>query len=716
MNDNTINDVMLERKERIKEYINSNAYLPLKRHELTVMLDVPNEDISLFNSIIDELIAEGNAVETKRGKIMPAEKLNIYPGEFIGNSKGFGFVKIEGRDSDIFIPADYVNGAINKDKVLVKIKEQAQNDRRAEGEIIKILEKGVVEIVGTFDAVKSYGFVIPDDKKIGKDIFIPAVKTKGAVSGHKVCVKITKRATEKTNAEGVVTEIIGHIDDPGVDILSVIKQFDLPEEFPDDVIKQIENIDPDKIDEKSTIGREDFRDVLTVTIDGDDSKDFDDAVSVEKLNNGNYLLGVHIADVTEYVTEGSPLDKEALRRATSIYLVDRVIPMLPHKLSNGICSLNPNVDRLALSCVMEINKKGEVVSQRIVKSVIRSDRRMTYSIVNDILENDNEEYKKEYSDLLEMFYTMKELRDILLEKRNKRGSVNFDLPESKIILNEKGEPIDIVPHERNTATSIIEEFMLICNETIAEYFYWQEIPFVYRNHETPDEEKIEKLKQFIFNFGYRFKGKATDDIHPKAISDLLESVSGKPEEHIISRVVLRSMKQAKYMPENLGHFGLAAKYYCHFTSPIRRYPDLQIHRIIKETLDGKLTEKRIQHYNKILTEVSEQSSRRERLAEEAERETDKLKHVQYMTKHIGETFEGLISGVTGWGLFVELPNTIEGLVPLSSLTDDFYVYDEKHMCVIGEHTHKKYSLGDKVKIIVDDADMAMRTIDFMLYR
>ncbi len=711
-----MDEILLDRKNRIKEYINSPEYLPLKRHELTVMLDVPSSDVPIFNSIIDSLIAEGEAVETKKGKIMPAAKASIYPGVFTGNAKGFGFVKVDGMDGDIFIPADHVNSAMNKDKVLVKVKERAHDNMRAEGEIVRIVEKGITDIVGTFSAVKGFGFVIPDDKKIGMDIYVPESKTKGAVSGHKVVVKITKRATEKNNPEGVITEILGHADDPGVDILSIIKQFDLPEDFPDDVKKQIESIDSDKIDEAAIIGREDFRSVQTVTIDGDDSKDFDDAVSVKRLDNGNYELGVHIADVTEYVTENSPLDREALNRATSIYLVDRVIPMLPHKLSNGICSLNPNVDRLTLSCIMEIDRRGDVVSHRIVKSVINSDRRMTYNIVNEILENDNAEYKAKYAELLDMFNTMLELRNILLAKRKKRGSVNFDLPESKIVLNSDGEVTDVLPYERSTATSIIEEFMLICNETVVEDYYWQELPFVYRNHESPDEEKIKNLSQFIYNFGYRFKGKIDDEIHPKAIAQLLDSVSGKPEEHIISRVVLRSMKQAKYMPENLGHFGLAAKYYCHFTSPIRRYPDLQIHRIIKDTLDGKMDEKRIAHYNKILTDVSEQSSKRERLAEEAERETDKVKQVEYISNHIGEIYEGIISGVTGWGLFVELANTIEGMVSLTSLTDDFYIYDEQHMCITGEHNGKKYSLGDTVKVIVADADIAMRTIDFMLYR
>lgn len=709
-------DILSERKKRINEYIASPEYIPLKRHELAVMLSVPSSDTAIFNSLIDSLIAEGNIVETKKGKLMSAAKLNIYTGIFTGNIKGFGFVRVDRMENDIFIPADYVNGALNKDKVLVKIKENAHDTLRAEGEVIKILEKGQAEIVGTFDAVKGYGFVVPDDKKIGMDIFIPAGKTKGAVSGHKVIVKITKRASANTNPEGVITEILGHIDDPGVDILSVIKQYGLPEEFPQDVLDQIESIDPDKIDEKALFGREDFRAVQTVTIDGDDSKDFDDAVSVRRLENGNFMLGVHIADVTQYVTEGSPLDKEALKRATSIYLVDRVIPMLPHKLSNGICSLNPNVDRLTLSCVMEINKKGDVVNHRIVKSVINSDRRMTYNIVNEIIENDNEEYKKEYADLLEMFYTMKELRDILLASRKKRGSVNFDLPESGIVLDKNGEVLDIKPRERNTATSIIEEFMLICNETVAEDYYWQELPFVYRNHEAPDTEKIKDLSRFIYNFGYRLKGKLDEEIHPKVIATLLDEVSGKPEEHIISRTVLRSMKQAKYMPENLGHFGLAAKYYCHFTSPIRRYPDLQIHRIIKENLDGELTEKRIRHYDKILPEVSDISSKRERLADDAEHECDRLKEVQYMSKHIGEIFTGIISGVTGWGIFVELPNTVEGLVALSSLDDDFYVYDEKNMCVIGEHTKNKYSLGDEVTVMVDKTDVMMRTIDFVLVK
>lgn len=707
-------EMLLKRKERIKEYINSENYLPLKRHELAVMLDVPVADIDMFNSVIDSLISEGSAVETKKGKIMPAEKLNIYPGIFTGNAKGFGFVRIDGMENDIFIPSDSVNGAMNKDKVLVKINERPHDGFRAEGEIIKITENGNYGIVGTFDAVKNYGFVIPDDKKIGRDIYIPAGKTKGAVSGHKVVVKITKRATDKSSAEGVVTEIIGHINDPGVDIMSIIKQFELPGDFPDDVKKQIESIDPDVIDENLTVGRDDYRDILTVTIDGDDSKDFDDAVSVKVLDNGNYELGVHIADVTEYVTENSPLDKEALRRATSIYLVDRVIPMLPHKLSNGICSLNPNVDRLALSCVMEINQKGDVVSHKISKSVIRSDMRMTYKIVNDILKDENSPYRKEYAPFINMFEDMLGLRNLLLIKRKRRGSVNFDLPECEIVLNEIGEPIDIKPHERNIATSIIEEFMLICNETVAEDYYWLELPFVYRNHEAPDEEKIKTLSRFIYNFGYRFKGKNDGEVHPKDIAKLLDAVSGKPEEHIISRTVLRSMKQAKYMPENLGHFGLASKYYCHFTSPIRRYPDLQIHRIIKENLDGKLNDKRIKHYNKILTEVSEQSSKRERLAEEAERETDRLKQVQYMSKHIGETYDGIISGVTGWGIFVELSNTVEGLVALNSLADDYYIYDESNMCVVGQHTGKKYSLGDKVSVIVEKTDIAMRTIDFIL--
>lgn len=706
------NDLLLERKNRISEYINSESYIPLKSHEMALMLDVPPEDMPLFMDIINELSAEGVIVMTKKGKIMPAAKMNIYPGVFVGNARGFGFVKIEGRDSDVFIPPDSVNGAMNKDKVLIKITSESRDGLRAEGDVLRIIEKGSNRIVGTFDAVKNYGFVIPDDKKEGRDIFIPEGKTKGAVSGHKVVVKITKRAEGRSNAEGIITEILGHADDPGVDILSVAMQFDLPTEFPEAVMRQIKDIDPDKIDESLIKDREDLRDVLTVTIDGDDSKDYDDAVSIDKHEDGTYTLGVHIADVTEYVKENSPLDKEALKRGTSVYLVDRVIPMLPHKLSNGICSLNPNSDRLALSCIMDIDKNGNVTDHRVVKSVIRSDKRMTYNIVNDIIEGDRSVYEKEYGFLFEKFDLMAELRNILLEKRKKQGSVNFDLPECEIKLDKNGHPIDIRPRERNTAMSVIEEFMLICNETIAEDFFWRDIPFVYRNHETPDSEKIEELSRFIYGFGYRLKGSFKDGIHPKAIADLLESVKRKPEESIISRVALRSMKQAKYMPENLGHFGLAAKYYCHFTSPIRRYPDLQIHRIIKETIDGRMSEKRARHYESILPEVCEHSSKTERNAEEAEREADKLKQVQYMADHIGETFKGIVSGVTSFGIFVELPNTVEGLVSMDAMVDDFYRYDEKNMCVEGVHTGKKIYPGNEMTVTVKNADIMARTIDF----
>ena len=707
-----INDLITERKKRITEYINSPAYVPLKVHELAVVIDVPAEDRPLFEEVIDSLSAEGVIVITKKGKIMPAAKMNIYPGIFTGNARGFGFVRIEGRESDIFIPPDRVGGAMNKDKVLIKITGESRDGKRAEGEVLRIIEKGSANIVGTFEAIKGYGFVTPDDRKEGRDIFIPEGKTKGAVTGHKVVVKVTKRSDGKSSAEGIVTEILGHADDPGVDILSVALQFDLPTEFPDSVLRQIKKIDPDKIDESIICGREDMRDILTVTIDGDDSKDFDDAVSIKKNDDGTFTLGVHIADVTEYVKEGSPLDREALKRGTSVYLVDRVIPMLPHKLSNGICSLNPNADRLALSCIMDIDRSGNVTNHRIAKSVIRSDRRMTYNIVNEIIEGERAKYEDEYGSLFGMFDLMAELRGILLEKRRKHGSINFDLPECEIKLDKNGRPVDIRPRDRNTAMSVIEEFMLICNETIAEDFFWRDIPFVYRNHETPDSEKIKELSGFIYGFGYRLKGSFKEEIHPGAIADLLESVKGKPEERIISRAALRSMKQAKYMPQNLGHFGLAAKYYCHFTSPIRRYPDLQIHRIIKETLDGEMDEKRMGHYASILPEVCEHSSKTERNAEDAEREADRLKQVQYMTEHIGETFSGIVSGVTSFGVFVELPNTVEGLISMESLTDDFYRYDEKGMCLEGVHTGRKIYPGTKMTVTVKNADIMTRTIDF----
>lgn len=705
-------EIIQEKKDKIYNFISNKDYIPMKKNEISLLLSVPSDEKYIFNEIIDELLNEGKLIETKKGKLISARSLNIVTGTFTSNAKGFGFVSTDVLgESDIFIPPHFVNGAMHKDNVMCKILFSGNENKRAEGEIIRILKRGMTQIVGTFElSPKGFGFVVPDDKKISSDIFIAKNDTKGAVTGHKVVVKITKFPQERRNAEGKVKEILGHINDPGVDILSIIYQYDLPLDFSKSIYDYIENI-PSQVDEKDIIGRRDLRDLTLVTIDGEDAKDLDDAVSLEILKNGNYSLGVHIADVSHYVKENSILDKEAYMRGTSVYLVDRVIPMLPHKLSNGICSLNPDVDRLALSCVMEIDNNGNVIGHEIFESVIHSKKRMTYTAVNEIIEKNNPDVIEEYKDLSNMFIEMNKLREILANKRKKRGSVNFELPEAKILLNEDGTPLDIKPYERNSATNLIEEFMLICNETIAEDYYWQELPFMYRSHESPDNEKVESLKLFLRGLGYHIKGKG--EIHPKDIQQILSNAEGTPEEHIISRTVLRSMKQARYTAENNGHFGLAAKYYCHFTSPIRRYPDLQIHRIIKENLKSGLSDKRIQQLNRKMSEKAKQCSSRERTADDAERDTDQLKKVQFMLDKIGMEFDGIVSGVTSWGIYVELYNTVEGMVSISDIGDDYYEFDEKNMMVFGRHTGNTYHLGDKVKIKVKNADMELRTIDFI---
>ncbi|MCI8630090.1 MAG: ribonuclease R [Firmicutes bacterium] len=704
------NEMMEQRKLKIQQYLESKEYIPMKRKDICTMLSVPKEDRQYFEQIVNELLEEGKAVETKKGKLMSPKALNMEQGTFLAHSKGFGFVERE-QGEDIFIPANQINGAMHKDKVLYRINRKEEYGKRAEGEIVKILKRGNIKIVGTFEQCKGFGFVLPDNKRVTKDIFISKENSMGAVTGHKVVAEITVYGDETKNPEGEIIEILGHINDPGVDILSIIREYDLPVDFPEDVYKQIENLEMEVL-QKDREGREDFTGYKTVTIDGEDAKDLDDAISLDILENGNFLLGVHIADVSHYVRENTPLDKEAYKRGTSVYLVDRVIPMLPHKLSNGICSLNPHEDRLALSCIMEINHKAEVVNHRVVKSVIHSDKRMTYTAVREVLEEKTPALLEEYADFVDMLENMNRLRILLAEKRKKRGSVNFDLPESKIILDENGKPIDIKPYERSIATNMIEEFMLICNEIIAEDFFWQEVPFLFRSHEIPDEQKLQKMEDFIRNFGYHLKG-SKDDIHPKAIQQMLLKAEGKDEERIITRVVLRSMKQARYTAENGGHFGLAAKYYCHFTSPIRRYPDLQIHRIIKWILDGQMTEKKQKSLNKVMPDVAKQCSMRERTAEDAERATDDLKKAEYMADKIGMEYEGIISSLTSWGIYVELPNTVEGMVPLQSLEDDFYIYDEENMIIYGEHSNKKYMLGQKVNIIVTKVDIELKNIDFV---
>ena len=704
-------DILKERKERILAYMESEGYVPIKRRDMRAMLSVPQEDREKFESLINELIAEGRVFETKKGKLALPKDLQMATGTFIGHARGFGFVTPDAGGEDIFIPASETMGAMQKDRVLDKMLHKAEKGKKADGVIVRILERGQQRIVGTFEAgSKGYGFVVADDKKIAKDIFISRENTKGAVTGHKVVVEITDYGEDRRNPEGKVIEILGHINDPGVDILSVIRRYELAVEFPEEVYAEIEHLGTE-VAEADKKGREDLRDLLTITIDGADAKDLDDAVSLKRLGNGNFELGVHIADVSHYVRENTALDKEAYARGTSVYLVDRVIPMLPHKLSNGICSLNPHVDRLALSCLMEVNGRGEVVSHRILESVINSDYRMTYTAVREILEDGTPALLEQYAEILPMLEDMEELRQILGEKRRKRGSVNFDLPESKIILDENGKPIDIKPYEKSIATNMIEEFMLVCNETIAENSFWQEMPFMYRSHQEPDEDKLEKMEQFLRGFGYYLR-KKDGEIHPRELQKVLQKAEETDEERIITRMVLRSMMQARYTAENGGHFGLAAKYYCHFTSPIRRYPDLEIHRMIKKMLHGELDEKASVYYRRKMPDWAKHCSKQERVAEDAERDTDALKKVEFMEDKVGQIYEGIISGVTNWGIYVELPNTIEGMVALSQMDDDYYEFDEKKMLVFGKRTKKSYRLGDKVVVSVAKVDRMMGTIDF----
>lgn len=696
-----------KRKKLIYDFICDEFYVPMKLKELAILLQVPKDQRKELKAIMDSLETEGKVHVSKKGKYTKGEAKRIV-GTYQAHARGFGFVVVEGEDDDIFISEDDTNGAFHGDQVEVTIKS-APDGKRREGKVVRILSHGTTRLVGYFQKNKNFGFVVPDNQRFIKDVFVPLERSKGAVTGHKVVVELTKYGGDNKKPEGKIVEIIGHVNDPGTDIMSIVKGYDLPIEFPEKVLNQAERVAKD-VSTADMAGRMDIRDWQMVTIDGEDAKDLDDAISLTKEGE-NYKLGVHIADVTNYVQEKSALDREAYKRGTSVYLVDRVIPMLPHILSNGICSLNEGEDRLALSCIMTINDKGNVVDYKIAETVICVDRRMTYTSVKKILEEQDEEECKKYEEFVQMFQMMEKVAGILREKRKKRGSIDFDFPETKMVLDEQGKPIELKPYDRNVATKIIEDFMLLANETVAEHYFWQEIPFVYRTHEQPDEEKIQKLAIFINNFGHSMHI-ANNAVRPKEIQKLLVKVEGTNEEALISRLALRSMKQAKYTPENTGHFGLATTYYCHFTSPIRRYPDLQIHRIIKEDLRGRMNENRREHYEKILPEVTKQCSERERLAEEAERETIKLKKVEYMEEHIGGVFEGVISSITKWGIYVELPNTIEGLVHVTNMHDDHYDYIEERFEMVGEHTRKVYKLGQTVYIVATGTDRLQRTIDF----
>ncbi|MCM1307983.1 MAG: ribonuclease R [Butyrivibrio sp.] len=703
-------DLFLKRKKVINDLIHDKNYVPMKAKEIAILLDISKEDRQELSEVLDALVAEGAIGLSKRGKYGRAENTALV-GKFMSTQKGFGFVTVEGEEDDIYIAAKDTCGALNNDTVRLAVTSGRREGRSREGKILKVLERGTLDIVGTYEKSGSCGFVLPDDKHFARDIFIPRGKDGGAADGHKVLAHINDFGDGRNNPEGEIISIIGHQNDPGTDIMSIVCAYGIPTEFPDEVMDYVRGV-PDAVSADDIAGRKDCRGWRTVTIDGEDAKDLDDAITLTR-EEGGYRLGVHIADVSEYVKENSPLDREALNRGTSVYLVDRVIPMLPHKLSNGICSLNQGVDRLALSCIMDIDEKGCVTGHEICETVINVDRRMSYAAVQSCLDGRDGEAAAGYGDFVPMFELMKELAGILRSRRCKRGFVDFDFPESKITLDENGSPLEIKEYERNTATRIIEDFMLIANETVAEDYFWQALPFVYRTHDKPDPEKIKALAAFVNNFGYSIRQNG-DEVHPKELQKLLAQIEGSDTEALISRLTLRSMKRAQYTTECSGHFGLAAKYYTHFTSPIRRYPDLQIHRIIKENLNGGLGEERAEHYAAILPEVSKQSSVTERRADDAEREVEKLKKTEYMSRRIGEIFEGVISGVTAWGLYVELPNTVEGMVHVTALAGDYYKYDAERYELFGERTHKAYRLGQQVTVKCVAADKLLKTVDFKL--
>lgn len=702
-----------ELKQKLLGLISEAAYNPLKKEELAMIFDIHHTEMPMFYNFLDELVESGYLILTKKGKYTSPNQMGLFVGKLVSHKKGFGFVESdEEYTQDLFIPADSLNGAMHNDRVIAEITTPATDEKRAEGRIIKVVERAITDVVGTFQESKNFGFVLPDNKKFNKDIFIPKKFFNGARGNDKVVCRITQWPTEDRKPEGKIIEILGQKGDRYVEIASVIREHGLPEEFPKKVLDEAEKV-AIEIPQEEIDRRLDIRDMNIFTIDGEDAKDLDDAVSIEVLDNGNYKLGVHIADVTHYVKEKSKLDKEALKRATSVYLVDKVIPMLPKTLSNGVCSLNPFEDKLTLSVFMEIDHKGEVVKHDIKETIINSKARMTYTEVSDILEKDDEKLKNTFAKVADDFFTAEKLARILMKRREKRGAIDFDFPEAKIILNNDGDVVDIIQYERRISNRIIEEFMLITNETVAEHFFWLNMPFVYRVHETPAHEKIETLNKFISTFGYVIKGDL-ESVHPKALQGIIEQIHGKTEEKAISTIMLRSLKQARYSPECVGHFGLAAQYYSHFTSPIRRYPDLQIHRIIKEFLNGKISQKRQDQLAQIVDYASTQSSEREREAELAERDVKDIYKARYMEDRVGEEFVGIVSSVTSFGMFIELDNTVEGLVRLADMGDDYYIFDENTFTILGERTKKMYRIGDVVKIRVEKVNVDFKEIDFKL--
>ncbi|WP_018930937.1 ribonuclease R [Gracilibacillus lacisalsi] len=700
-------------QQQIRDYFNENATKPLSVQEIEEVLELEGADqFTELMKALNDLEESGELIRTRKNRYGLPEKMNLIRGTIQMHAKGFAFLipDDEGME-DVYINHADLASAMNGDKVFVRVDRRDDDGKRAEGVVVRIIERYTKEIIGTYEDNGAFGFVIADDKRIPNDIFVPKGEAKGAVDGHKVIVEITKYPEGRMSAEGSVVEILGHKYDPGMDILSIIYKNGIAIDFPPEVLEQAENIS-EEISEKDVQGRRDLRDETIVTIDGADAKDLDDAVTVKRLDNGNYKLGVYIADVTHYVKEDSPIDKEAFERGTSVYLVDRVIPMIPHRLSNGICSLNPQVDRLVLGCDMEISPKGEVVNHEIFQAVIKTTERMTYKAVNQILVDNDQETIDRYQALVPMFKDMEDLAEILRGKRFGRGAIDFDFKEAQVLVNDEGKAQDVVIRERSVGERLIEEFMLCANETIAEHFHWMDVPFIHRIHEDPDPSKLQTFFEFIARFGYVVKG-TSNEIHPQALQNVLDEVAGTDEDMIISKLMLRSMKQAKYDPQGIGHFGLATEFYTHFTSPIRRYPDLIVHRLIRTYLiENKLDEQTRQHWKDKMPVIAKQASLKERAAVDAEREVDDLKKAEYMQDKIGEEYEGVISSVTNFGLFVELPNTVEGLVHVSYLTDDYYHFDERAYAMIGERTGNVFQVGDAITIKVAQVNLDERAVDF----
>ena len=701
----------MEKQELILNFMKDENYTPMKAKEMAMILGVPKKEYNQFLDIIRYLEENYKIVKNRKNRYRLIGE-NFVEGIYRKNQRGFGFVKIDDREDEIYIAKEESLNALNGDRVLIEITEEQNKVKRAEGKIKKIIKHEKETVVGTFQESRNFGFVVPDDKAFGTDIFISKGKFLNAKNNQKVVVKITKYPQKGKNAEGEIIEVLGSIDEAGVDMLSIIKEYDLPAEFPENVIEEAKKYG-DKIDAKDIQNRIDCRQDIIFTIDGEDAKDLDDAVRVIKLKNGNYRLDVHIADVSYYVREGSLLDKEAQIRGTSVYMLSRVIPMLPKELSNGICSLNAGQDRFTLSCSMEINNKGEVVSAEVYKGIINVTERMNYHDVQKILDKSDEEVLKKYEKYIGNFELMAELAEILKKKRLEQGYLNLDIPESKIDLDENGKVISIGKYETSFSNEIIEQFMLSANETIAEKFYWLEAPFIYRVHEDPDIEKVKELNKFLYNFGLKIRI-VNEKIYPKEVSKILEEIKGKEEEKVVSTLILRTLKIARYEAENKGHFGIASKYYCHFTSPIRRYPDLFIHRIISKYLEENyvVSDKFIEDFKQKAIDRARMSSEREKVATKAERDSEDMKKAEFMQDKIGQEYEGIVSSVTQFGIFVELENTVEGLIRFENLGNEYFIYDEDRKRLIGENSNKVYKIGDKVKIRVISANKLLRQIDF----